>query len=80
MYRFCFNHLLESDSPLTFYGEPVRFVSIAESQMNVIANYTLHLHKVKLMDDHSNYGWIETDFSGEWVEVDEDLLDELKPF
>ncbi len=75
MYRFCFNHLLESDKPLTFYGEPVRFINQAEYQMNLIANYTLHLHKENLMEDHSNYGWIESNNHGEWLEVDEDELD-----
>lgn len=77
MYRFCFNHLLESCKPLVFYGEPVRFISIAESQMNVVANYTLHLHKSKLMDDYSNYGWIEKLIDNDWIEVDEDELDNL---
>ena len=77
MFRFCFNHLLESTEPLTFYGQPVPYIGIAETQMGIVADYTLHLHDKKLMSDYSNFGWIEKLVDSDWVEVDEDELDDL---
>jgi len=76
MYRFCFNHLLESDEPLTFHGQPVPHIGHAETQMNIIADYTLHLHEKKLMGDYSNFGWIEKLIGSEWHEIDENELDD----
>lgn len=42
----------------------------AEAALEVIANYTLFLHTERLMNDHSNFGWIEArGGSGKWGEV-----------
>lgn len=44
---------------------------------NTIANYTLFLHEEKLMEDHSNAGFIYMlDKGGNWVDMDEELDDE----
>ena len=55
-----------------FYGTSVASKGLAQDQLNVIAEYTLHLHKTNVMQDYSNCGYIEA-FDGEdWTEIEED--------
>ena len=55
-----------------FYGNSVGSEELAQEQLNIIAEYTLHLHKNNLMQDYSNLGYIEL-FDGEdWNEIIED--------
>jgi len=74
-YRFIFTPSLERDCR-SFEGEPVSHQEMAEGQLSIIATYTLHLHEDNLMEDYSNYGWIEKRgcSESEWEEIDEDEL------
>lgn len=57
----------------TFYGEPVESIDQAKAQLEVIANYTLHLHENNLMEDHSNAGFIEQRVDGgPWEEIEQE--------
>jgi len=45
----------------------------AKTALDIIANYTLHLHEESLMSDHSNYGSVYTMMTdGSWEEVHND--------
>ncbi len=73
-YRFTFDPQFQGDAA-PFVGEPVNSQELAEGQLYIIANYTLHLHETSLMPDYTNYGFLEmrTD-GGAWEEIDEDDL------
>lgn len=73
-YRFTFDpSLLSGAGP--FVSSPVNSKELAEAQMELVAQYTLHLHEASLMPDHTNYGFLEKrENGGLWEEVDEDEL------
>ncbi|MCK4841952.1 MAG: hypothetical protein KAT04_08720 [Methylococcales bacterium] len=54
-----------------FYGDSVQSKERAEGQLNIIANYTLHLQNENLMQDHSNVGYLEVFIDDDWEEVEE---------
>ena len=63
-----------------FQGDADPFVSAevgsyksAKMQLDLLANYTLHLHNISLMPDYTNYGFIEEWVDGRWVEFEEDI-------
>jgi len=61
-------------SKAQFYGAEVINIKIAKDQLNIIANYTLHLHNENLIKDHSNIGYIEKFIKGNWEEIEEDEI------
>lgn len=61
----------------TSYEEPFDTLQEAVAAKSTIANYTLHLHKVELMDDHSNYSYISRLVDGDWEEMDEGEIEDL---
>ncbi len=74
-YRFVFCPAFGVTTAEVFYGNSVTSKELAEGQMNIIASYTLHLHRNKLMSDFSNFGRIEQKSNtGDWEEVNEDDL------
>ena len=70
-YRVCFNPIIFNESTV-FYSPEVGRQSIAQSQLDAIANYTLFLHDKDLIPDYSNYGFVQTFIDGEWVNCDDD--------
>ncbi|MCK4843252.1 MAG: hypothetical protein KAT04_15430 [Methylococcales bacterium] len=69
-YRFVFCPAIGlSQTP--FYGDSVSSLELAEGQLNIIANYTLHLHNENLMQDYSNVGYIEKYIDDDWEEIEE---------
>jgi len=72
-FRFVFYPAIGVTQAPEFIGQPVSSLELAEGQMNIISNYTLHLHENKLMTDFSNTGYIERrENNGEWEEISED--------
>lgn len=72
-YRFVFYPAIGATQAPEFKGQPVSSLELAEGQMNIIANYTLHLHENNLMTDFSNTGYIERrGLNGDWEELSED--------
>ena len=72
-YRFVFNPWWGAGERTVFIGDIVSSQELAEGQVNLIANYTLHLHECSLMPDYSNYGCIQwRDDDHLWHELDED--------
>lgn len=69
-FRFCFQPCFESDADY-FTSAVSGSYETAKSQMDAVADYTLHLHKVDLMPDHSNLGWVEQKVGDEWIAFDE---------
>ena len=77
-YRFTFDPAFKSDAD-PFVSDPVDSREMAEGQMNMIASYTLHLHETSLMQDYTNYGFLEKrEPGGTWEEIDEDELFTIK--
>lgn len=73
-YRATFDPQFQGDAG-PFISDPVGSQELAEGQLALIANYTLHLHENSLMSDWSNYGFIECrEDGGEWIVLDEDDL------
>ena len=72
-YRFTFDPQFKGAGD-PFVGPVVSSMELAEGQMNLIANYTLLLHETGLMDEWSNYGFIEEreNDSARWEIADED--------
>ena len=71
-YRFTFDPQFQGDVD-PFVGEAVNSKELAEGQLNIIANYTLHLHEISLVPDYTNYGFIEQRIDGgQWETIDED--------
>ena len=74
-YRFVFCPAFGVTTAESFYGDSVNSQELAEGQMSIIANYTLHLHSNKLMADFLNFERIEKKSNGgEWEEISEDDL------
>ena len=73
-YRFVFINIMGAEDNGVFTSEPVNSQELAEGQMNLVANYTLHLHECSLMPDYSNYGYIERFEDSVWMPIDEDEL------
>ena len=71
-FRACFIPDFDHDEKFIFYGDECKTKEIAEHQLDAIANYTLILHELQLMKDHSNLGWIEEKTDGEWEEIEDD--------
>lgn len=57
------------EKPLDEFSQEYATHAEAETALDAIANYTLFLHEVKLMTDHSNAGWVEELINGEWIEI-----------
>jgi len=69
-YRFVFCPAI-GVSKMPFYGDSVSSQELAEGQLNIVANYTLHLHNENLIKDCSNIGYIEKFIDGDWEEIEE---------
>ena len=72
-YRFVFLPAIGNDN-MPFYGSSVATKKIAEEQLSLIADYTLHLHNRDIMMDYSNAGYIEMYIDGDWEAVEEHQL------
>jgi len=73
-FRFTFDPQFQGDAE-PFVGDAVNSLEEAEGQMNLIANYTLLLHREALMHDYSNYGFLEKrEPDGLWQIIEEDAL------
>ena len=69
-FRFVFFSAIGA-SQIPFYGSSVSSQELAEGQLNIISNYTLHLHNENLMQDYSNFGYIEKFIDDDWEEIEE---------
>ena len=52
-------------------SEIVGSYELAKCILDSLANYTLYLHGRSVMQDFSNYGWVEQKINGEWLEIDD---------
>jgi hypothetical protein len=43
----------------------------AKKALDTLANYTLHLHQVGIMEDYSNFGMIEKLIVDEWINIED---------
>ena len=75
-YRFVFYPGIGVTQAIGFTGNAVSSIELAQGQLGIIADYTLHLHANNLMPDFSDMGVIEQkEDGGEWKEISEDDLD-----
>jgi len=73
-YRAVFNPKIANIGN-TFKHEPTTNLNEAIEQLNLIANYNLHLHQLHLMMDYSNIGFIEkSELAGEWETMNKEEL------
>lgn len=70
-FRACFVPALEASSE-EFYSEIVGSYELAKTILENIANYTLYLHGRCVMQDFSNYGWVEQKVKGEWIAFEDE--------
>jgi hypothetical protein len=66
-FRVCFSPALEVLSE-EFISDTVSSFESAKMIMDAVANYTLLLHRSKLMLDFSNMAEIQQEVDGEWLE------------
>lgn len=71
-FRATFDPQFQGDAD-PFVGKEVTSYENAKKQLDLIANYTLHLHDIGLMPDYSNYGFVEEWVDGRWVNFEEDI-------
>ena len=71
-FRATFDPQFQGDAD-PFVGKAVASYENAKKQLDLIANYTLHLHETSLMPDYSNYGFVEEWVDGRWVNIEEDI-------
>jgi hypothetical protein len=67
-FRVTFKPSLEANSPLFVRN----YLSLAQAQsvLNALADYTLHLHENMLMQEDSNFGDVEQFIDGEWISIE----------
>lgn len=53
-----------------FYREYTTY-ALAKEHLDLIADYTLHLHSSELMPDYSNIGIIDKWDDDEWIEIED---------
>lgn len=70
-FRFVFLPAFEVEPSCVFVGTPCITAKKAREQADIVADYTLLLHKFGLMNDYSNYSVIEKLVDGEWIEVED---------
>ncbi len=71
-FRVLFNPTILDEEDCRFFTEPVGSYEMANTQLDTIANYTLHLHNTSLMQDYSNAGIVQQLVDGEWIDFDEE--------
>lgn len=69
-YRVLFVPAVEKSATESF-AVPAESIQEARTILNAIADYTLHMHNKRLMQDYSNFGCVEQFIDGEWEEVEE---------
>jgi len=67
-FRIVFNPMFTPDKDNRFISEPVGSYELANTQLETVANYTLHLHETTLMPDYSNAGCVQQLVDGEWID------------
>lgn len=70
-FRFTFLPIFPDDGINPYHSRSVGSYDLAESMLDEVARYTLHLHKEEVMLDYSNIGYIEQNVDGEWVAFDD---------
>lgn len=70
-FRFTFDPQFTGET-MPYVSETFSSYDFAESMLNQIAKYTIHLHETALMPDYKNYGFIEQKVDGKWVQFEEE--------